>query len=308
MKILVTGGSGFLGRNLIERLVRDGHTISCLDRYEAPFIGELGVTMFKGAIYEKLLVDEAVQGQDAVIHMACTVLPKTSNDDPHFDVMSNIGGAIYLLEAAARHGAGKFVFISSGGTVYGKPQQVPIKESDPTNPECSYGITKLAIEKYLRLYHDQKGLATCSLRLANPYGRYQRYKAVQGAIPVFAYKLLRNEPIEIWGDGTVRRDFVYIDDVVEAIVKAVHSPNAVGELNIGGGCATSLNELLDMLEECVGYKARREYRASRWFDVPVNMLDISRARNALGWEPQISMRDGLRRTIDWIRSELPSAS
>ena len=188
MKILITGGSGFLGRNLIERLVGYGHELSCLDRFEASFLKGFGVKMFQGDIYEKVLVDEAMAGQDIVIHLACTVIPKTSNDDPYFDVMSNIGGAIHLLDAAVANNVRRFVFLSSGGTVYGTPQNIPIKESHPTNPECSYGITKLTIEKYLDLYHRLHGISTCSIRLANPYGEHQRFIAAQGVIPVFCYK------------------------------------------------------------------------------------------------------------------------
>jgi UDP-glucose 4-epimerase len=304
MKILITGGSGFLGRNLIERLAKDGHELSCLDRFEAPFLAEFGVRMFQGDIFEKVLVEEAVRGQDAVIHMACTVIPKTSNDDPHFDVMSNVGGAIRLLDASIANAVGKFVFLSSGGTVYGTPVTLPISETHPTNPDCSYGITKLGIEKYLRLYRKLKGLKTCSLRLANPYGEHQRFHAAQGATSVFCYKALKGEAIDIWGDGSVRRDFIYIGDVVEAIVRAVETPGAVGEINIGSGRATSLNELLDAIESAVGRKTVRNYLSSRAFDVPVNYLDISRAKTMLGWSPQVGLEQGLVRTVAWLRQQL----
>ena len=128
MKILITGGSGFLGRNLIERLKSEGHDISCLDRYLAPFLEEYGVRTIQGDIYEQVAVDEAVRGMDVVVHMACTTLPKTSNDDPYFDVLTNVGGSIRLLDSAVKNNIKKFVFISSGGTVYGTPTEVPIKE------------------------------------------------------------------------------------------------------------------------------------------------------------------------------------
>lgn len=304
MKILVTGGSGFLGRNLIERLAADGHEISCLDRFEAPFLADFGVRMFKGDIYERVLVEEAVSEQDVIIHMACTVIPKTSNDDPYFDVMSNVGGAIRLLDASVANKVRKFVFISSGGTVYGSSVKTPIAEDSPNNPDCSYGITKLAIEKYLRLYRKVKGLSTCSLRLANPYGEHQRYRSAQGVVPVFCYKAIMGEPVEIWGDGNVRRDFVYIGDVVEAIVKSVSTAEAEGEINIGGGCATSLNHLLDAIGRSLGCSVERCYLPSRIFDVPVNYLNIGKAKRLLGWVPQTGIDEGLRRTIAWIKADL----
>lgn len=302
MKILITGGSGFLGRNLIERLVGYGHKLSCLDRFEAPFLKDFGVKMFLGDIYEKVLVDEAMAGQDVVIHMACTVIPKTSNDDPYFDVMSNIGGAIHLLDAAVANKVRRFVFLSSGGTVYGTPQSTPIKESHPTNPECSYGITKLTIEKYLNLYHKLHGISTCSIRLANPYGKYQRFISAQGAIPVFCYKALKGEQIEIWGDGSVRRDFIYVGDVVEAIEKALLNSGAIGEINVGSGKSTSINDILGVIERVLGKAVCRCYSKARLCDVQENVLDIDRAVRLLDWKPRIDLDEGIGLTLQWIKS------
>lgn len=302
MKILITGGSGFLGRNLIERLVGYGHELSCLDRFEASFLRDFGVKMFLGDIYEKVLVDEAMAGQDVVIHMACTVIPKTSNDDPYFDVMSNIGGAIHLLDAAVANKVRRFVFLSSGGTVYGTPQSTPIKESHPTNPECSYGITKLTIEKYLNLYHKLHGISTCSIRLANPYGKYQRFISAQGAIPVFCYKALKGEQIEIWGDGSVRRDFIYVGDVVEAIEKALLNSEVVGEINVGSGKSTSINDILGVIERVLGTAVCRCYSEARLCDVQENVLDIDRAVKKLDWRPRIDLDEGISLTLQWIKS------
>ena len=304
MKILVTGGSGFLGRNLIARLRRDGHEVTCLDRFEAPFLRELGVTFRQGDVYERVAVEEAVEGVDAVFHLACTTIPKTSNDDPHFDVMSNIGGTLMLLDAAVRYRVARVVFISSGGTVYGKPLSVPIREDHPLHPECSYGITKGTIEKYLRLYHDLKGLSTCSLRLANPYGEFQRFKAVQGVIPVICYKMLVGEEMEIWGDGSVVRDFIYVGDAVEAMVKALDRREVCGEINIGGGGGHSLNEIMDVAECVSGLSLNRRYTPARAFDVPMNVLDVSRAAEKLDWRPRVPLDVGIAHTLDWIREQI----
>lgn len=301
-KILVTGGSGFLGRNLIERLRRDGHTVTCFDRWRAPFLEACGATFIEGDMARPHALADAVPGHDAIVHMACSVVPKSSTEDPYFDVVSNIGGAVNLLEAMRTHQVKRVVFISSGGTVYGRPNSIPIQETSPTNPDCSYGVTKLAIEKYMRLYTQLYGLSTCSLRVANPYGEYQRVRATQGAIPVFCYKALKGEPISIWGDGSISRDFLYVGDTVDAILAALERPNVTGEINIGSGKAHSLNDILQAIEQVLGHPIARSYTDSRSFDVPINVLDVTQAKLQLDWAPKVSLEEGLLRTIQWIRN------
>ena len=188
MRVLLTGGTGFLGSNLMLRLLQEKkYEVVCLDRYETDFVRSLDVEFIRGDINEQSCIEQAFKNCDVVVHMACSVLPKNSNQDPYFDVLSNVGGSIKLLDAAVKAGVKRFVFISSGGTVYGISEFLPITEDHPNNPECSYGITKLAVEKYLNLYRDIYGLNTCSLRLANPYGEFQKVHASQGVIPVFCY-------------------------------------------------------------------------------------------------------------------------
>ena len=299
--ILVVGGSGFLGQNVIRELRNEGYAVSCLDRYEAPFLAECGAEFISGDISEANQLGNVLKGVDAVIHMACTILPQMSNSDPLFDVETNVEGTLHLLDAAVKNKVGKVVFFSSGGTVYGVPQQTPIPESHPTNPTCSYGITKLMIEKYMRLYRELYGLNTCSLRLANPYGPYQRVKAIQGAIPVFCYKALKEEPIEIWGDGSVRRDFIYVGDVVVAVLKALKTEDAPQEVNIGSGNAVSIRELLALIADVTGKKLDCRFTNSRDFDVPVSMLDITLAKQSLHWEPRTTLPEGLKKTVEYIR-------
>ena len=303
MRVLLTGGTGFLGRNLMLRLLQEKkYRVVCIDRYEPEYLRSLNVDFIHGDINEHACVEQAFENCDIVVHMACSVLPKNSNQDPYFDVLSNVGGSIQLLEAAVKTKVKRFIFISSGGTVYGIPRQLPIPEDHPNNPECSYGITKLAIEKYLNLYHDLYGLNTCSLRLANPYGEFQRVHYSQGAIPVFCYQALAGETVKIWGDGSVRRDFVYIQDVVDAIIKAIEHSEVTGEINIGSGVGTSINELLEQIEMLTGKKISREYLEKRAFDVPSNVLDNTRAKKLLNWEPVTPLNDGLMRTLQWIRA------
>lgn len=302
-KILITGGSGFLGQNLIRYLYRCGYETVCLDRYEADFLQECNTTFISGDISEEKQLISFLEGVDVVIHLACTILPQMSNSDPYFDMLTNVGGSLHLLDAAVKNHVKKFIFLSSGGTVYGIPQSVPIKEDHPTNPTCSYGISKLMIEKYLRLYRNLHGLQSCAVRLANPYGPYQRVKAAQGVIPVFCYKALTHQPIEIWGDGSVKRDFVYVEDAVTAIEKLITMEGEMPcELNVGSGKAQSLNELLELISQVSGEKLICHYQEGRAFDVPVSVLDTSLAKEFLQWEATTSLENGLKKTIAYIKA------
>lgn len=302
MKVLVTGGCGFLGRNIILHLLMCGHRVRCMDVVHLPFVDELGIEFVLGDITAEKMVNMAVDGMDAIVHLACNVVPKTSNMNPLCDVETNLCGTLRLLDAATKYQVKRFVFLSSGGTVYGVPKYVPISEDHQTYPNCSYGITKLAIENYLRLYTRESGLSTCSLRLSNPYGAFQRVQSAQGAVAVFCYKVLKNETIDIWGDGTVVRDFIYIQDVVEAIENALLKNEALGEINVGSGSGTSINDLLNTIEIVTNKKTNRNYLPSRNFDVPVNVLDVTKAKNLLGWSPKTSLLDGMRETVQWIHT------
>lgn len=304
-RILVTGGSGFLGQNLIRGLRARGYETVCVDRYEADFLAECGAAFIQGDISEEKQLVGFLEGVDVVIHLACTILPQMSNADPYFDMASNVGGTLHLLDAAVRNQVKKVIFFSSGGTVYGVPQSVPIREDHPTNPTCSYGISKLMIEKYLRLYRNLHGLQSCAVRLSNPYGPYQRVKSAQGVVPVFCYKALTHRPIEIWGDGSVKRDFIYVADAVDAIMKLVEFAGDLPyELNIGSGVAVSLNRLLDAIARVTGEELDRRYSGGRAFDVPINVLDTTLARNVLQWQAATPLEEGLKKTVAYIRKSI----
>ena len=197
-EVLITGGGGFIGRNLAIGLLCKGFSVRCLDRVKPAWLSA-GIDFIEADFTATHLLESAFQNCETVIHLASTTLPKTSNDDPEFDVSTNLIGAIRLLEASVRNHVKNFFFLSSGGTVYGIPENLPVSESHQTNPICSYGIVKLAIEKYLRLFHKLYNLNTCSIRLANPYGCYQRVDATQGAIAVFCHNAINDIPINIWG-------------------------------------------------------------------------------------------------------------
>jgi UDP-glucose 4-epimerase len=217
-------------------------------------------------------------------------------------VESNVVGTIRLLHHAVENRLQKVIFVSSGGTVYGTPTETPISESHPTDPVCSYGITKLMIEKYLALFQKLHGLDYTVLRLANPFGEGQRVSATQGAIAVFLGKVLQGDPVEIWGDGSVVRDYVYISDVVDALLLSIAPSKGGHVFNIGSGCGHSLNEVLSTIEEATQRRAIRRYRDARIFDVPTNVLSIDAARKFLGWRPQVSFSTGIKRFAQWLEA------
>ena len=188
------------------------------------------------------------------------------------------------------------------------PKYLPIDEQHPTDPLVSYGITKLTIEKYLQMFESLHGIKAVTLRVANPYGERQRIETAQGAVGVFLHHALKNNPIEIWGDGSVRRDYIYIADVAEAFLKAVNYEGSNSVFNISSGQGTSLNELIALLENALGKTIERRYLAARPFDVPVSILSNQLAQEQLQWIPSTSMSDGISRTAAWMEKELAKLS
>lgn len=309
MRVLLIGGGGFIGSTVADRLLREGHELRVLERprvapYRAFLPGET-VEWRAGDIESGSDLGAAVEGMDAVMHFASTTLPKNSSEDPAFDVQSNLVPAIRLLESMATAGARRIVFISSGGTVYGPPRYLPVDEEHPTNPIVSYGVVKLAIEKYLLLFERMRGIRPVILRVANPYGERQRPETAQGAVGVFLNRALRGEPIEIWGDGTTTRDYVYIGDVAEAFASALTYEGKERVFNIGSGRGESLNELVDALETTLGRPIERRYLPARPFDVPSSVLSCELARRELGWSAKTGLREGLAKTASWAIGRFP---
>jgi len=308
MKCVIFGGGGFIGSAIADRLLRDGHELRIFERPRVEpyrkFTGSEHVEWVTGDLQSAHDVGDAINGVDVVLHLVSTTLPKNSNEDPVYDVQSNLIATLQMLKAMVVKMIPKIVFISSGGTVYGTPKYVPIDELHPTDPLVSYGITKLAIEKYLHLYEHLHGIKSVTLRVANPYGERQRVETAQGAVGVFLNRAVRSLPIDIWGDGSTTRDYIHISDVAEAFVRAVEYTGSLNVFNISSGAGTSLNELIAMLEQALGKPIERRYLPGRPFDVPVSVLSNQLAREELKWAPSVSMQEGIALTAEWMKQEL----
>jgi UDP-glucose 4-epimerase len=301
MNCLVLGGNGFIGSHLVDQLLAEGHRVRVFDKNEEYYRKPIASVDYQyGDFGNRGLLMEALTDIDTVFHLISTTLPKTSNDDPAFDVQSNVIETLFLLEQCIVRKVKKIIFISSGGTIYGRQSMLPIAENSPTDPECSYGITKLAIEKYLHLYWFLYGLDYCVLRLANAYGERQRPTATQGVIPVFLERALRNDEIVVWGDGSVVRDYIHVTDISRALIKALTYSGEIKVFNVGSGQGHSLNEVIHVIESVTGRPLQVKYTDARSFDVPINVLDISRAGSHLNWSPTVSLLEGVARMYAWM--------
>ena len=302
-KVLIIGGSGFIGRHLTNGLLKNGNKVRILDISKPSWV-PADVEFIEGSFVNEHILEESLTDCETVFHLASTTLPKTSNEDPLFDVSSNLTGTIRLLQFAVRLNVKKFIFSSSGGTVYGISDTFPVSENSPTFPTCSYGIVKLTIEKYLRLFYQLYGLDTCSLRISNPYGEYQRIDRSHGAVTVFCAKTLKNETIEIWGDGSIARDFIYIEDVISAMINAMYCKCYGEEINIGSGISKSLNDIIVIIQNLTNRSSDVKFLPPRNFDVQKTYLAIEKAEEMLNWHPKINLEEGIRKTIEWLMYEL----
>lgn len=307
MKCIIFGGGGFIGSTIADRLLQDGHELRIFERprvepYRSFSTGER-VEWITGDMLSAHNVSDAIHGMDAVYHLVSFTLPKNSNEDILYDVQTNLTATLHLLNAMIEHRVGKIIFISSGGTIYGIPEYLPIDERHPTNPLVSYGIIKLTIEKYLLMFQKLHGLRSIILRVSNPYGPRQRIETAQGAATIFLYRALHDLPIEIWGDGTVVRDYIYVGDVAEAFARALTYEGATSVFNISAGLGTSLNQLVESISGTLKRPIHRRYLPARPFDVPANILDNSLAHQQLGWKPSVGFDEGLLKTLQWLESQ-----
>ena len=304
--ILVTGGNDFIGSNLVDKLAISGrHKVVSLDLYPClyePLSKE--VTYIQGdysnvTFMKQIIID---RGINIVYHVAWTSIPETSIEDPLADMERNLLPTVRLLEACRQGGIERFIFISSGGTVYGIPQTIPIKENHPTDPINAYGITKLAVEKYLQMYYHLYGLEYVIFRPSVPYGPRQNPLRRQGAVAVFIYKALRGETITIWGDGESLRDYFYIDDMSRALVTAINRPAKANTIfNLAGAQGYTLSQLVSIIEETLKVDIEVKYQVARKFDVQRLRLDTGMAMKILNWQPEITLTEGIQKTAEWMK-------
>ena len=309
MKILLLGAAGFIGTNLTIELAKNAENeITLVDRCRDFFNAIVNINLKNIRIVESGLTvdmdfDSILKNQEVVYHLVSTTVPTTSNQHISQELVSNVVFSANLFEACIRCGVKKVVFISSGGTVYGKEVDCPLKEKTATNPISSYGVQKVTIEKLLYLYRYMYGLDYRIIRLANPYGPYQRPNGVLGAVTTFTYKALKGDEITVYGDGSVVRDFIYIDDAIRAIMKIAKGENKHRTFNLGCGYGTSIKQVLETIEKALGKSMNVSYIEGRKVDVPVNYLDISRYEKYYGALNPISLEEGVKKTADFMKHE-----
>jgi UDP-glucose 4-epimerase len=307
-RCLILGGGGFMGSHLAGELLAAGYAVRVFDRANRDrrnlaSIAEK-IEIIEGDFSNKADLQAIVPGMDFVFHLVGTTLPASSNSNPVYDIESNVISSVKLFDLCQREKVKKVIFASSGGTVYGIPERLPIDELHPTLPLCSYGISKLAIEKYLHLFYHLHGMDYAILRISNPYGERQRLDASQGVIAVFLGCLALHLPIHIWGDGSVTRDFLYVGDVARAMRLAMEYSGEGKIFNVSSCRGVSVSDLLGILLRVTGSHPEILREPERSFDVPKNILDNTAIQKTLNWTPQVSLEEGIRCTWEWVKKQV----
>ena len=303
MKVLVTGGAGFIGSHLVDRLIQEGHEVVVVDNLLTGKRRNLNkeARFYKQDIQSSRL--ERVFSRERpllVMHLAAQVDLRRSVEDPIFDAQVNILGTLNLLEQAVKYGTRKVIFASSGGAIYGEQDVFPAPESHPIRPLSPYGISKLNGEQYLAYYQRVSGIQYVILRYSNVYGPRQDPEGEAGVVAIFTGKLLAGEQPIINGNGRQTRDFVFVDDVVEANL-AVIGKEVQGIYNVGTAEETSINDLFRLLVELTNAGCKELHGPAKKGEQARSVVDISRLRQELGWEPKVPLREGLKRTVEFFR-------
>lgn len=305
MRALVTGGAGFIGSNLTRLLAARGHDVVVFDNLSSGVRANLdgfdGLRFVEGDVRDGSALDAAMDGVEAVFHLAASVGNARSIAHPIDDAEVNVLGTLQVLEAARRHGVRKVVFSSSAG-IFGELKTLPIREDHAVEPDSPYGASKLAAEKLCLAYAKLYPMECVCLRYFNVYGENQRYDAYGNVIPIFVHRLLRGEPIVIHGDGEQTRDFVAVEDVADANYRAAMARGVSGAFNIGSGTRISINQLVRTLADVSGTSPLVEHGPPRPGDVRDSLADISMARERLGYAPAADLVDGLTRYWRWAVS------
>jgi UDP-glucose 4-epimerase len=305
LKVLVTGGAGFIGSQLCDRLVLDGHEVVVIDdlssgrREQVPGAANLYQMDVEGRWIDRVVGREK---PDAVCHLAAQISVRRSVEDPLFDARVNVIGSLGLLEACRRHGIRRFIFASTGGAIYGDADTIPTPESYPPEPLSPYGASKLAVEHYLRLFNALEAFPSVCLRLSNVYGPRQDPHGEAGVVAIFSRALLARETAIVNGDGEQTRDYVYVGDVVEAWVAALGS-DVSGAFNVGTGVETDVNQLYQLVAHAAGSDAAAVHGPAKPGEQRRSCLDISRSREVLGWRPRMPLDEGIALTVAYFSSQ-----
>lgn len=298
----IYGANGFIGRHLARTLASQGVPFKAVSRrFDEDFSSEIGkaAELVVARLGDPIGIASSLQGVDTVVQLISTSSPGLQNNHSVADIQDNVIPHVEFLQSCVQAGVRRYIFVSSGGTVYGPGTGAPFQETDPTNPICSHGLTKLTVEKYIQMHGHVDGLEYVILRLANPFGPGQQFRKGQGLIPAILDRHHKRQPVLIFGDGLARRDYIYIDDVIDAIQTAVALPEKLQSiLNIGSGETRSAMEIIRAIEEMVGRKFELEHVKARKTDVNISSLDITAAGQILGWQPRSTFHDGIRRTVE----------
>jgi UDP-glucose 4-epimerase len=304
LKLLVTGGAGFIGSHIADALIENGHDVTIVDsllmgRMEnVPKAARFHLMDIRASEIDRVF---DLGRFDAVFHLAAQMDVRKSVEDPLYDAGVNVLGSLNLIRSAVRTGVKKVVFASTGGAVYGEQEAFPCDETHPTRPVSPYGITKLCVEKYLFYFAREFGLTYTVLRFANVYGPRQNPHGEAGVVAIFASRLLAGGQPVINGDGKQTRDYVYVGDVVQANLKALDHPgNDV--FNVGTGIETDVNRIFGLLNRLAGGKASEQHGPAKPGEQARSVISHRKAADVLGWEPRVGLEEGLKRTIDYFRN------
>ncbi len=304
MKVLVTGGAGFIGSHLVDRLVKEGHLVSVVDDLST---GKL-INISQKANFYKIKIESPAMKKiyeetqpEIIFHLAAQSQVKKSVDNPILDVHTNILGTLNLILLSLKHKVKKFIFSSSGGVMYGDTEE-KANEDVPPNPLSPYGFSKLAGEQYIKFY-SQQGLKYSILRYSNVYGPRQDPNGEAGVVAIFAKRMLKHKPCILYGFGKPIRDYVYVEDVVRANIMASQGEKSE-IINIGTGIPTSVEKLFNLISKITGYSLDPIYKPIRGGELNKNFLDWSRAKKLLGWEPKTSLKKGFEQTINWFKRDI----
>ena len=308
-RVLVTGGTGFIGSHLVSGLTKSAEFDVVVFDTGKPGKQQQtsGAKYILGSMSNSVQIEQTLKAHDieVVYHLAWNSIHETSLENTAADLEANLLGTVNLFEACRKNGVRRVIFMSSGGTVYGLPDTLPISESQATHPICAYGVTKLAAEKYLGLFQHLYGLEGVIMRPSVPYGPGQEPARRQGAIAVFIDRVMRSEPITIWGDGSSLRDYFYVGDMVDPLINAISIPADVNNIfNLGGSQAFTLRDLISNIEHTLNLKASVTFEPARNFDVPELTLDCRRAKSKIGWQPDTGLEEGILLTEQWMRNRL----